>query len=76
MVNTLSATERAAALLVAEGARNKDIAVALHVSEMTAKNLLMAIYRRLALPPRRNHRVMLARLVFEQGRTEGREEGA
>jgi DNA-binding CsgD family transcriptional regulator len=72
MVDRLTATERAAALLVAEGARNRDIAAALHVSEMTAKNLLMAIYRRLELPPRRNHRVLLALAMAERGDEEGR----
>jgi DNA-binding CsgD family transcriptional regulator len=73
MVDKLTATERAAALLVAEGARNRDIAAALHVSEMTAKNVLMGIYRRLDLPPRRNHRVLLALTMAERATTE--EEG-
>jgi DNA-binding CsgD family transcriptional regulator len=70
MVDKLTATERAAALLVAEGARNRDIAAALHVSEMTAKNVLMGIYRRLDLPPQRNHRVLLALAMAERGHKE------
>jgi DNA-binding CsgD family transcriptional regulator len=69
-VDRLTATERAAALLVAEGARNKDIATALRVSEMTAKNVLMGIYRRMELPPQRNHRVLLALAMAAHGRAE------
>lgn len=72
MVEKLTATERAVALLAAEGAGNKEIARTLHSGCQAVKNHLTACYRVLDLPADRNQRVLLTRLIIEQGqRKEG-----
>lgn len=55
------------AQLVATGAGDKEIARALHVTPRTVKNTVSTIYRVLHLPADHNRRVLLARLVIEQG---------
>jgi DNA-binding NarL/FixJ family response regulator len=70
MVEKLTQTERAVARLVAEGAQNREIARALALSPQTVKNHLTACYRACDLPAGRNQRVLLTRLVLEQGRAE------
>jgi DNA-binding NarL/FixJ family response regulator len=49
----LSAREREVLDLVAQGARNKQIAAALTISEFTAKRHVQNILRKLELPSRR-----------------------
>jgi DNA-binding NarL/FixJ family response regulator len=71
-VDRLTATERAMAELLAEGAENTEIARRLGVSTITVKNTLSNVYRVLRLPADRNRRVTLARLVL--GHRDTREE--
>lgn len=66
MVEKLTATERAVAAMVAEGAGNKQIARALHCGEQRVKNALTTAYRVLDLDPQCNRRVMLAVMVLRQ----------
>lgn len=70
MVDRFTATERAMALLVAQGAPNKEIARTLHVSEQRVKNTLSQCFRRLDLDPARNPRVLMALAMAERGHKE------
>lgn len=64
VIERLTATERAIAELLAEGAENAEIARRLRCSARTVKNRISMAYRVLGLPDGRNKRVMLARLVL------------
>ena len=71
-LGSLTSREREVARLVGGGARNKEIASALHITEATVKAHLTAVFRKLAL----SDRLHLGLLVAGRMRPSSRSSGA